>query len=313
MGGGQQVPTGTLRTVALAVAIGLLAPGVGAQEGLPTCRDVHVSHPVWSPNGERIAFLSDASGSYELYLYEVGSTLLTRLTTNSSFEGSVSWSPSSDEFVFWTALEGDDDFEGYRFDVSSGSVQRIIRQPENDFDLDWSPDGTRVAFQSERDGNREIYVLGLSTGVSRRLTENTFEDLTPDWSPDGQRLAFSSDRPGQRQIYVMSLRTGENVRVAVQPDGANYFPIWDPAGERLLVTSSADDEYSLHVVDLSYGTTRELARPVSSGPASWSLDGRRVAYSSAPSTGSEIQLLDVEGGATQSLITCEQVQAVLGR
>jgi len=76
-----------------------------------------------------------------------------------------------------------------------GDAQAYLVAAEgHDFDLDWSPDGRRVVFQSERTGSREIFLLELASRELRRLTTNDHEDLTPDWSPDGRRVAFASDR-----------------------------------------------------------------------------------------------------------------------
>jgi hypothetical protein len=69
----------------------------------------------------------------------------------------------------------------------------------------WSPDGTRIVFQSNRnDDNSEIYVMSANGTEITRLTYHTSEDLTPVWSPDGSKIAFQTDRDGNREIYSMN-------------------------------------------------------------------------------------------------------------
>ena len=70
----------------------------------------------------------------------------------------------------------------------------------------WSPDGRRIAFTSERDGNPEIYVMNADGSGVTRLTYNDARDLDsfPAWSPDGRRIAFHSNRDGNFEIYVMN-------------------------------------------------------------------------------------------------------------
>ena len=74
-----------------------------------------------------------------------------------------------------------------------------------------SPDGTRIAFTSSRDGNPELYVMNRDGSNIRRLTNNPAIDTTPTWSPTGAQIAFTSDRTGSPQIYVMGA-DGLNLR-----------------------------------------------------------------------------------------------------
>lgn len=295
-------------SAALAITILLKTPAF-AQNSDVGCPDVRISHPVWSPSGAQIAFLSNLSGDYELYLFHMQTQSIDRVTNNPGFEGSVSWSPDSSKFAFWGDFPSDADFEGYVFDVADSSIERIISHPENDFDLDWSPDGERIVFQSERHGNRELYVLDIATSGVIRLTSNEWDDLTPDWSPSGQRLAFSSSGNGERKVHIMDLSSGTVTLLEDQPDGANYFPVWRPDGHQMLITSASDDSYSLFIVDLESGEFDLLASSVSSGPASWSPDGRAIVYSRANGTESHIRRLDIASRENQALITCTALRS----
>ena len=68
----------------------------------------------------------------------------------------------------------------------------------------WSPDGTKLAFTSNRDGNAEIYVMNRDGSGVQRLTNHPMIDVTPTWSPTGTQLAFTSDRTGTPQIYIVN-------------------------------------------------------------------------------------------------------------
>ena len=67
----------------------------------------------------------------------------------------------------------------------------------------WSPDGTRIAFMTNRDGNPEIYVMDATAANLRRITRHPGIDATPTWSPAGNQIAFTSDRSGSPQIYIV--------------------------------------------------------------------------------------------------------------
>ena len=96
-----------------------------------------------------------------------------------------------------------------------------------------------IAFQSNRDGNFEIYTMEGSGGAPKRLTENQSNDIAPAWSPDGTRIAFASDRDGTWDIYTMRA-DGSDLRQLTKSAGANTAPSWTPSGDRILFISTRD-------------------------------------------------------------------------
>jgi TolB protein len=74
----------------------------------------------------------------------------------------------------------------------------------NDILPSWSPDGSQIAFTSDRDGNNEIYILHTDGSGETRLTQDPADDEGAAWSPDSSQIAFTSDRDGNQQIYVMN-------------------------------------------------------------------------------------------------------------
>ena len=93
----------------------------------------------------------------------------------------------------------------------------------------WSPDGGRLAFASDRDGDWEIFVLHLETGDLRQITHNDVLDSWPSWSPDGRRIAFRSRRAGHSDIFVMNADGTAPVQLTNSPFGAYDFD-WSPDG-----------------------------------------------------------------------------------
>ncbi len=91
----------------------------------------------------------------------------------------------------------------------------------NDRFLSWSPDGTRIAFESDRIGDFEIYTMDIEGSNVVNLTDDFANDRCPPWSPDGSLLAFASDRIGDFEIYTMNA------------DGTNLIQLTDsPANDR---------------------------------------------------------------------------------
>ena len=69
----------------------------------------------------------------------------------------------------------------------------------------WSPDGSRIAFSSDRDANTEIYMMNTDGSGIVRLTDHPASDMEPAWSPDGKLIAFSSNRDGESEIYILEV------------------------------------------------------------------------------------------------------------
>ena len=165
----------------------------------------------------------------------------------------------------------------------------------------WSPDGTRLAFESARDGNMELYVVNGDGSGLTRLTNNTAFDGSPAWSPDGTRIAFTSGRDGQSAIYVMN-PDGSGV-VRVSNEQANEFrPAWSPDGKQIAFTSTRDGHYEVYVMSAD-GTAVTRLTNASAGNFDpvWSPDGTRIAFGSDRDGNSQIYVMNADGSGVSRL------------
>jgi Tol biopolymer transport system component len=103
-------------------------------------------------------------------------------------------------------------------------------------DFSWSPDRNWIAFQTDRDGNWEIYKVNVNTKQEVRLTTDKADDLRPQWSPSGSKIAFESNRRNQDwDIWVMDA-SGKNLQNLTDSgvgDGADRNAVWSPDGTRI--------------------------------------------------------------------------------
>lgn len=90
---------------------------------------------------------------------------------------------------------------------------RLTTSPANDYKPAWSPDGTKIAFVSERDNNPEIYVMNADGTAQARLTNNAVKDTFPVWSSDNKLIAFISNRADKAEIYTMNADGTAQTRV----------------------------------------------------------------------------------------------------
>jgi Tol biopolymer transport system component len=158
---------------------------------------------------------------------------------------------------------------------------------------DWSPDGTRVAFSTNRDGNWELYVMNADGSGATRLTRNrSADDAAPAWSPDGTKIAFHTDRDGNYEIYVMNADgTGQtNLTKEVQSDDVS--PSWAPDSSRIVFGSEGD----LYVVraDGSEQTRLTSGSSYDFFP-DWSPDGSKIALVSRVNNRAFIDVINADG------------------
>jgi Tol biopolymer transport system component len=104
----------------------------------------------------------------------------------------------------------------------------------------WSPDGNRIAFSSERDGNAEIYVMTADGAGVTRLTNSSAADTDPAWSPDAKRIVFMSRRNGRGELFTMNA-DGSNQKPLVSMErGDAVDPRWSPEGSRIAFVHRPD-------------------------------------------------------------------------
>ena len=146
-----------------------------------------------------------------------------------------------------------------------------------------SPDGTRIAFSSVRDWNREIYVMDADGGNPVNLTRDDAYDLGPAWSPDGQRIAFERSGGGGRgpQIFVMNADGSGVERLTHDPQASwGLSPAWSPDGSSIACTCGQGADEGIFIMDPAGGGMR-LVSPegqFAGGQPSWSPDGAWIAY-----------------------------------
>ncbi len=165
----------------------------------------------------------------------------------------------------------------------------------------WSPDGTRIAFQSSRDGNEELYVMNGDGSGLTRLTNNAAFDGEPAWSPDGAKIAFLTTRDGSAAIYVMNA-DGSGVTRLTNSPGADADPAWSPDGTKIAFTSNRDGNYEIYVMNADgSGVTRLTNNPARDGWPSWSPDGTRIAFQSERDGNSQLYVMNADGSGVSRL------------
>ena len=204
--------------------------------------------PAWSPNGSKIAFVSD-DGNLEIYMMSLDGTNRTRLTNNTPIaDFNPTWSPDGSKIAF-ASREGPN-AAIYVMNADGSNRTRLTNNPTSDSGPAWSPDSSKIAFESYSggNGNTEIYVMNADGSNQVRLTTDPATDNCPTWSPDGAKIAFNSARDSNYEIYVMNADGTKQTRLT-NISAQDACPAWSPKGSNIAFASRRDGNDEIYVMD----------------------------------------------------------------
>ena len=148
---------------------------------LTRARGVDIS-PVWNPkSGREIAFVSGRSGSPQIYIMDDDGTNLRRLITEGGEAVSPSWSPDGVHIAFSWRRRLTGRFDIYLLDAASGRFTQLTRDGANNEHPVWSPDSRHIAYESNRYGNRQIFIM-LADGTQKEQLTRSGQNTSPAWS-----------------------------------------------------------------------------------------------------------------------------------
>ena len=244
-------------------------------------------YPRWSPDGKRLAYLSNAGSDYgRTGLYAFSFADSTRELVAPGAHTAFDWSPDGVHLLFArrsppTATAPDSGtstpqtrltrIKGVCSKKRRASLACPAEKRPGETRLShglravfpaYAPDATAIAFVKNRGGSTNLSVMDARTRDVRSLTQ--FDDgtlvYTPRWSPDGKRIAFSIFRPdGSRDIAVIPAEGGDWTRV-VASSGTDRDPCWTPDGTGLVFASDREGIFDLYHLNLTDGAVHRITR-----------------------------------------------------
>lgn len=183
----------------------------------------------WSRDGERIAFVSKSNKDDAIYVMNPHTNAVSHRLVFAELNGllSPSFSPEGDHLVFVGIRGGRSDL--YLVNLGNGKLQRLTNDIYAEKHPQWSPDGSRIVFATDRGsdtqvenllfGEYELALYALASGEIAVLTDLAGNAINPQWSPDGRAIAFVSDHQGIANVYRLDLASKEIVAVTTLRNG----------------------------------------------------------------------------------------------
>ena len=165
--------------------------------------------------------------------------------------------------------------------VADARPRQLTFNEDGDWNSGFSPDGARIAFSNDRDGDFEIFVMNIDgTGVVQ-LTHNDALDWAPQWSPDGTRIAFSRDLGDDNsEIFVMNADGSDPLRLT-DNDYQEWTASWSPDGTRIAFDSDRDGDFEIYVMNADgSGVVPLTHNDALDWAPQWSPDGTRIVFES---------------------------------
>jgi hypothetical protein len=271
-------------------------------------------HPVFSPEGDRLAIFSDVHDYTEILMISaLDGKVLERLVKGErsgdieslhSYVSGMSFSPSGRSLAFVAKSGGQDAL--LLLDVAKKDIYRKKQLGfYNVLSPSWSPDSTRIAFSATDSNKRDLFVYNLLTDQVQQITDDRYDDLDPTWMPNSSALVFCSDRPhpgtpamdhlgqpnsakevdrpgdfryGDYDLFSVDLASRKVTAMEVGP-GSNHNPSVSPDGKKVAFISNRNGIDNIYVSYMDSARTYAVTDILTGAQSvSWAPDGQRLAF-----------------------------------
>jgi len=271
-------------------------------------------HPAWSPDSKRLVLSSFGKVGEKvgenIYVVEVATGAVSRLTTSPSLDTAPAWSPDGRQIAFIRTplVARTPDFKQSRLwtmDADGGNQHQAGDMVPQLGRPAWSPSGDSVILVEEVRGTSDLFVVRTDGMPVRRLTWGGWADLDPAWSPDGQWIAYAARRDDKAALLKIR-PDGSRTTSVVTSFTAVEHPSWAPGSTRLVFAGEAGDRgEKLYVVDADGSglqpITEEAPEYSRYATPAWSPDGKQIAYTVMAEMLAGVFVIPRSGGKARSL------------
>lgn len=209
---------------------------------------VNESSPVISPDGLQIAYDAYADNGSHIFIMDSDGSNVTQIT-KTAYNFSPAWNPTGNKLAF---EKGSEIMDIYTIDTDGSNLQSVIvTSGYSEDNPDWSPDGSRILYESYEDGDLEIYSVKADGTGRQQVTINSVRDSEGEWSPDGNKITFIQEAAGSSPIVYTANSDGTGITELTKTKGLGVSsPSWAPGGDQIAYSVQSDGVYQIYIYSL---------------------------------------------------------------
>jgi Tol biopolymer transport system component len=271
-------------------------PAAGGEPHELEVNEFYNGEPSFLPGDRHVVYSSNRSGAYNMWAIHVDSGTRSRLTSGPGKDQHPS--VSKDGLIVYSQFSHETHL--YVLSADTGESRELTTHTQDNFVGRFSPDGTRIAYQSSRTGDAEIWVRSSDPDdtAELQLTDDPAGDVLPAWSPDGEWIAFLSNRAGKNNLYITRADgsgkprrlPGKDIPIPSMVWGVSLSVRWTPDGESIGYIYAGDDGPALWMIDKDGSDDHEVRAGVLR--FDW-IDRNRIVYTTMTPTGLELRALNL--------------------
>lgn len=274
---------------------------------ITTCLSPTVKPGISNPTSG-IAFVSDRSGNWDIFLIQPDGSGLTQVTDHPAVDSDPDWSPDGRQIAFYSKRDGSADI--FIMAADGSQPVNLINDPKDSLDDEfaprWNPDGTTISLYTDRFPPRgscttEIHQLALlrTSGSEKGLDQFETvpgEQYASNWSPDGRYLVFNSSCQIKGfQLYIYDSKNGDTNQITKDPY-PHTDPAWSHDGKLLAFVANIEGNIDIYILDLeTKKQTRITNHPAKDTQPTWSPYDNQIAFITNRDRNLEIYIMNADG------------------
>ncbi len=291
-----------MRTITLLCVCLVVAAKTIAQDS------VFYQNVEWSPNGRKIVtetIKKITNGIlFNSYIIDVSTGTVERKIANTVFPA---WSRDG-KYIAYSKMTGvKNGSDIWMMNITTGDTTQVTSVPSRNTGVSFSPDGKRVCFSSDREGNLNLYISGTDGTGLQKITTDTFKYYNAVWSPKKDEIVYFRERgDGRDKVFMLSLADKKEVKVT-NDTLHNVYPSWLPNGKDITYAFSNpilnDDIRQIAIIGVNGSNKRIVPAIAGAFFARISADGKKIAFTKGKWPQSNIFIANIDGSNVQCL-TC---------